>query len=247
MPIPTGAIKEVVLPGGIAIYDISDILPKPKLPRFNTRPVGTKINRVFFHNSGAYGKDGYDGVLGSVRYVINERNFGARPYHFWLARKPDIDSDGNIVIYRMAKDAERCWHTGGEANEKGIGVVWQGNLHPGKTGEPTRAQYNMAETLTNWLIGRHALTLPDGLSFHAEADRWGGHKKPSCPGPYVQEWIKNRRLELPLPGTAITPEPKPTIKKPDSRPKLVPKPNNKNWFTNIKDKWFNNLFPGRNK
>lgn len=193
MGIPKKAKLEVVLPGGIAIYDVSEVLPKPKKPSANRRPPGTKIVRVFFHHSGAYGKDGYDGAKNAVAYVVTNRGFGARPYHFFLARKPDVDEHGNIVIYRMALDEERCWHTGGRCNDEGIGVVWQGNLYPDKTGAPTDAQYKMATALWDWLLTRHNLNLPDGFSFHSESPKWGGHPKEACPGPYVEEWVKTRR------------------------------------------------------
>jgi hypothetical protein len=223
MGIPGRAKKEAVLPGGVVIYDVSKVLPKPTRPRYNQRPDGTKIVRVFFHHSAAYGKDGYQGAENSVKYVIRERNFGARPYHFWLARKPDTDADGNLVIYRLGQDDERCWHTGGRANEEGIGVVWQGDLYPDEDGEPTEAQYKMAEALTNWLIKRHELSLPDGLSFHAEADRWGGSKKPSCPGPFVQEWVKERRQRKEEEKPSLDPATKP--KEPvEKTPPLVKKP-----------------------
>ena len=163
MTLPSGAKLEAVLPGGVAIYDVSEILPQPKRPRSNRRPAGTKIVRVFFHNSGAKGKDGFEGALNSVRYVIERRNFGAKPYHFWIAYNPDRDQNGNLVIYRLAPDHERAWHTGQKCNDEGVGVVWQGNLHPGKTGEPTAEQFQMAEALTNWLIERYELSLPNGL------------------------------------------------------------------------------------
>lgn len=256
MALPSGAKLETVLPGGIAIYDVSDILPRPKRPRFNRRPPGVDIIRVFFHHSGAYGRDGFAGAEGSVRYVINNRNFGARPYHFWLAYKPDVDENGNIVIYRLGKDEERCWHTGNAANDNGVGCVWQGNLHPDHDGQPSPEQYRMAEALTNWLIKRYNLSLPNGLSFHAEAKKWGANKnKASCPGPYVRAWVEERRersqsvesneqpepvaeeIEEPVQViTTLEPEPKkPKVKKPVSPPKK------KNWL----NRWIGNLFPGR--
>jgi hypothetical protein len=241
MTLPKEAKLETILPGGIAIYDVSHLLPYPFNPRYNKRPAGVDIVRIFFHNSGAYGKDGFEGVENSVKYVINERNFGARPYHFWLAYKPDRDAQGNIVIYRMAPDRERCWHTGQRCNDEGVGVVWQGNLHPGKTGQPSEEQYKMGEALTDYLIQRYTLSLPDGLSFHAEAEKWGARKnKASCPGPYVQKWVIERRNR--------TPKPKPKPAKPPISPKSIPlaRPK-KNIFQKLKDKWLDNLFPGRKK
>ena len=265
MALPAGAKLETVLPGGIAIYDVSDVLPQPKRPRFNTRPRGIKILRVFFHHSGAYGKDGFEGVRNSVRYVINNRNFGARPYHFWLAYKPDVDEHGNIVIYRLAKDEERCWHTGNTANDNGVGCVWQGNLSPRHDGMPSPEQYRMAEALTDWLLDRYELSLPNGLSFHAEAKKWGANKnKANCPGPYVRAWVEERRerikpiepIEEPEP-IVVEPEPEdepvqvtfpsepepipaPEPPKPPNRKPASP-PKKKSWF----DRWMGNLFPGK--
>lgn len=251
MALPAGAKLETVLPGKIAIYNVSNLLPKPKNPRYNRRPAGTKIVRVFFHNSGAYGKDGFEGAVGSVRYVIDRRNFGARPYHFWLSYKPDIDENGNMVIYRLGNDDDRCWHTGQRCNDEGIGVVWQGNLHPGKTGRPSEEQFKMAEALTDWLIERHELSLPDGLSFHAEAKKWGARKnKASCPGPYVEDWVKERRAREPLEEYIQV------VSKPEKLEKELPKkvadkkepaPNEKSWFEKAVSTWLDNLFPGRKK
>lgn len=256
MALPRDAKLEKVLPGGIAIYDVSHILPQPKRPRYNRRPVGTHIVRIFFHHSGAYGRDGYDGAEASVNYVINSRDFGARPYHFWLAYKPDVDENGNLVVYRLGKNEERCWHTGKRANDEGIGVVWQGNLYPDETGKPSDEQYKMANALTAWLVDELLLELPDGLSFHAEADKWGGSRKSSCPGPYVQEWVEKRRdqdLEewVQITDPSLTPS-KPKPNKPDLDKVEDPSSNSdkkdeKGWFGKAVDTWLNNLFPGRKK
>lgn len=199
--VPAKAKLEIILPGNIAIYDISNLLPKPIHPRNNKRPAGNNnksaINQIFFHHSGAYGKDGFMGAYNSVRYVIEKRNFGSVPYHFWLSRVPDKDQLGNIIIYRLTSDAARAWHTsGGKINDHAIGAVFQGNLHPGKTGKPSQEQYRMADALIDFLIEKYQLILPDALSFHSEANRFGGHSKPSCPGPYVEEYIKNRRNSI---------------------------------------------------
>ena len=194
MSIPKKAKLEAVLPGKVAIYDISHILPKPKKWSHHKRPRGTKIVRMFFHHSGKYGADGYKGALNSVNYVINSRDFGSRPYHFWFAYKPDVDDDGNIVVYRLAPDSERTWHTGGRANDEGLGAVFQGNLSPSKDGPPSDDQLKMAEAVTQWNVDRHNLSLPNGLSFHSEAKRFGAPKnKPSCPGPFIVKWVKNYR------------------------------------------------------
>jgi len=245
MTLPKEARLEVVLPGKIAIYDVSDILPKPTNPRSNRRPIGIKIVRVFFHNSGAYGADGFEGARNSIRYVIQKRNFGARPYHYWLSYKPEYDDDGNMIIYRLAQDDERAWHTGQRCNDEGVGVVWQGNLHPGKTGQPSDEQFKMAEALTDWLVDRHELNLPDGLSFHAEAKQWGARKnKATCPGPYVEEWVEERRnrLKVTTPEVQQEPEPKPKLNKPKVN-KKKPAPQKKGWL----DKWVSNLFTGKKK
>lgn len=219
MNLPRNAKLEKVLPGGIAIYDVSEVLPTPPRPRFNTRPRGTKIVRVFFHHSGAYGKDGYEGAEKSMQFVMQTRNFGARAYHFWLSRKPDVDAEGNIVIYRLAKDEERCWHTGNLCNDNGVGVVWQGNLHPDHNGAPTAEQYKMAEALTDWLIERYELSLPDGLSFHAEAKKWGASKnKESCPGPYVKPWAIERRNRSETLAVGVTVQPSVIV--PDDSPAI---------------------------
>lgn len=262
MSLPKEAKLEKVLPGGVAIYDVSHLLPEPANPRYDVRPNGIDIIRVFFHHSGAYGNDGFRGALGSVRYVIQQRNFGAPPYHFWLSYKPDVDENGNIVIYRLGKDEKRCWHTGARANDNGVGVAWQGNLSPGGTGKPSDEQYKMAEALTGWLIGRYNLELPDGLSFHSEAKKWGARKnKRSCPGPYVEKWVKERRERVAEGKSAEEPveveyneekdkrnpesgsglgEPQPGKDKKEPAPQ-----EKKGWFWDLIKTWLSNLFPGK--
>lgn len=264
MTLPKKAKLEKILPEGVAIYDVSDILPKPKRPRSNRRPMGTEIIRIFFHHSGAYGKDGFEGAENSVNFVIKDRNFGARPYHYWLAYKPDLDKDGNMVIYRLAKDEERAWHTGKLANDNGIGVVWQGNLHPDHDGKPSDSQYKMAEALTIWLLEKHGLLLPDSLSFHAEAKKWGANKnKPTCPGPFVQAWVeecrtpdKNLQPNTTAEARNVVVEEKPTRMQSENLSDVLPtklpikeknlktkKPTlpKKSWLKKVTNAWTNNL------
>ena len=50
------------------------------------------------------------------------------------------------------------------------------------------------EGLIPWLLERFELELPDGLSYHAEAHKYGGNVKPNCPGTEAVNWINEYRL-----------------------------------------------------
>jgi hypothetical protein len=187
--IPDAAELEAQVAGGIALYDISGILPKHPHKRYRNRPLAG-IVRQYHHHSGALGRDGWQGALGTARYAASDwgRDWAGAPYHYWLAKEPDRDGMDRLVVYRLQPDEVRCYHTGGPANTHGVGVCWQGNL---SNTPPSLAQVEMAEALVPWLCKRHRRMRGDrAVSFHSESKQFGGSGKKSCPGPYVESWIR---------------------------------------------------------
>lgn len=194
--LPDGAVFEAQVAGGIALYDISHILPAHPKRKYRERDVNG-IERVYTHHSGALGARGYRGAVGTARYAIRETSkrkpWPGAAYHFWFAYHADRDLDGRLVIYRLQPDEARSYHTGEEANDHGLGLCWQGNL---REKLPSADQIEMAEGFYPWLFETYSLTVPDGFSFHSEAGKYGGKSKPTCPGPHVTAWVKRWREEM---------------------------------------------------
>jgi hypothetical protein len=193
--VPEGAVFEAELGPGVALYDVSALLKKTteaikeKQKRKDAeqkRPV-SQIVRVYHHNSGAKGRDGFAGLLASARFSVEHRSFPGAAYTYWLPMLPDVDGAGRFAVYRAQPDDVVSWHTGGAANRHGIAVCWQGNL----TAElPSVAQYHMANELCRWLDKRHQLDPKAPHSLHARAGTWGGKAKATCPGPHVDAWVE---------------------------------------------------------
>ncbi len=205
MTLPTGAIFEDELAGGVALYDVTDVLPRNKKRKYKTRET-SGIIRVYNHHSGALGKDGFQGAANSARYRVKDRTkklpngstklirgWPGMPYTYWYCYEPDRDEDNRIVVYRCNADATRSYHTGKKANDHGVGNCWQGNL---TVREPSNAQIEMAEAHFPWLMARHDLADDRPFSFHSEAGAFGGKKKPTCPGPHVTKWVSEYRDKL---------------------------------------------------
>jgi hypothetical protein len=186
--IPPGARLEADLGHGVALYDVSHLLQRT--PREQHRDPAD-IVRVYHHHSGALGRDGYQGLAASVRYVVMMRKppFPGPAYTYWLSYSPDLDGEQRMAVYRAQPDDIVSWHTGLAANRHGVAICWQGNLSKAR---PTAAQRRMSERLCLWLEDRHP-----GLehSYHAEAGRYGGRTKATCPGPHVRTWVDSWRSQ----------------------------------------------------
>lgn len=190
MLVPNFAKFEADLSTDVALYDVSDRLPKHATKRYEERT--GKIERIYLHHSGADGAEGVDGLFASARYCVHGRDWPGEPYTYWLPTKPDIDTNEKLVVYRCNPDNLRTYHTGRAANGHGIGVAFQGN-HTKKPA--SEAQLICASALINWLLNRHSLTLPDALSWHSEAEKFGGKGKASCPGQPIISWARVFRGE----------------------------------------------------
>jgi N-acetyl-anhydromuramyl-L-alanine amidase AmpD len=187
--LPSRAVFVEKLAGGCALWDISKLLYRHRTKHFGNRKT---VERIYLHHSGARGFPGFDGAANSARYVVNERGFPGPAYHYWLSYAPDVDANNRLVVYQLNPDRTRVWHTGGEANDHGIGVCWQGKL-TGEEWRPSQEQYEMAEALLPWLLADHGLLLPGALSFHSEAGKYGGKPKAACPGEHIETWARNYR------------------------------------------------------
>lgn len=189
--LPRDAVLEADLGDGVALYDVSALLP---YRRQLHRPAA-KIERVYHHHTGALGREGFKGLEGSARYVVMKRGFPGTAYTFWLSYEPDFDADGRLVVYRAQPDDVVSWHTGG-LNRTGVAVGWQGNL---SEMPPSFAQLRAAIQLCTYLDGRYSLDHDVPHSYHSEAARFGGRPKRSCPGSHVERWVRAwRRKSAPV-------------------------------------------------
>jgi len=180
--LPVQATLEAVIAGGVALWDVHHLLPRHKTLRYEAR-VGA-IRRVYVHHSGALGAAGYPGALASARYSVGE-DFPGAAYHYWIPAETLRDPYGRLVVLRLNDDRTRCWHTGRAANHHGVGVALQGDT----TAAPlTTSHEECLEALLPWLRERHQLG-PAWMSWHAEADRFGGKPKPTCPGKHAEAWL----------------------------------------------------------
>jgi len=191
MTLPTGAILETIIAGGIALYDVSHVLARHKTRTYPDRPVGD-IVRLYVHHSGRLGREGFGGLSQSTRYVVRSRNFPGCAYHYWVSYDPDIDGDGQLVVYRGHHDHVRCWHTGDQANGHGLSVALQGNT---TTRPISPAQAEALEGLVPWLRERYSDQLASDrwLSGHWEAGDFDGRSKPACPGERGKAWVQEYR------------------------------------------------------
>ena len=188
--LPAKAVLEAQLAGGVALYDVSHVLPVHRTERYAVRDAGA-IKRVYVHHSGALGAAGYAGARNSAAYSVAPRvgsvkGWPGAAYHFWICAEPLRDRDGNICVLRMNRDETRCYHTGGVCNAHGVGVVLQGNTSAAPLAE---SHEECLEALLPWLRRRHDLDA-EWLSWHAESKRFGAPKnKASCPGKHAESWL----------------------------------------------------------
>lgn len=176
--------------GGIALYDASHLMPRGRHRRKTRRPRGQRIDAVFVHHSGALGRPGLAGAMASARFVVERRGFPGPGYHLWLPREPLLDDAGRLVVLRLVPDATRAWHTGARANDRGIGVCLQG--HTGRR-PISPSQVELLEGLLPWASEHYGLPwaeLPSWLGWHAIGHRWGGRRKPACPGRSTETWLR---------------------------------------------------------
>lgn len=201
--LPTKARLEAVVAPGVALYDVSALLPKGRHRRATRRPAGQRIDAAFIHHSGALGMPGFEGLRRAVLFMTQQRDFPESGYHGWIPRDPVRDPEGRLVLLRALPDESRGWHTGAKANDRGTGWSLQGNtsklaLSP--------SQVEVLEALIPWLAEHHGWTWADirsWLGWHSAAARWGGRPKPACPGRDAERWLRAYvdRATVPVPIT----------------------------------------------
>lgn len=175
---------------GVALYDVAHLLPgHGGYPARDVRA----INRIYVHHSGRLGRAGFEGARNSARYVVEQRGWPGAAYHYWIPYETLRDLEGRLVLLRLQPVYARCYHTGGDANTRGIGVVLQGST----TARPmSYSHVEGLEALLPWLheqMQQHSRPARQWLSWHAEADRFGGDVKPACPGRHAEQWLRDYR------------------------------------------------------
>lgn len=182
---------------GVELYDATDLLAREyprKRSRKAVRPPGQRIDAVFVHHSGSLGRAGLDGLRGAVRFVMEQKppkeRFPGPPYPFWAPNLPVRDGDGRLVLFRACEDEYRAWHTGDEANDRGVALCLQGKL--GKAG-PSDSQIEIMEAFFPWASDRYGLAwslIRSWLGYHSIGARWGGRNKAACPGRATETWLE---------------------------------------------------------
>jgi hypothetical protein len=177
--------------GQVVVHDVTDIVPKHRWKRWEIRPP-EDIKYAFVHHSGALGSSGLQGLLNSARFAVTYRKWVTCPYTYWIPAKPQRDSEGRYIIYRVNRDDQVTYHTGGQANHTGVSVGIQGNWWTKRPGWVTKG---CLLALLGYLQGRHAFNGGDWLWGHSESKPFGGSGKRTCPGPHILGWLRTwRRL-----------------------------------------------------
>lgn len=192
--VPKDAILLVKPAPGIALYDVSFLLPKHKKKKYRRRNLDL-IDRIYVHHSGKMGAAGFQGLYNSARYSVEQRKnkdgsigWPGHPYHIWV---PAYErKGGDRIVYCSQPDFVRCYHTGSKANTHGYGIVLQGNT---STDGLSFNQKEILEGLLPWLRELHELEHETWLSWHSEAGRFGGKPKARCPGSQAQKWLQEYR------------------------------------------------------
>jgi hypothetical protein len=178
LPVENGGVT-------VAVRDISGELPKHATARYVERT--ETIVRLYVHHSGALGAPGARGAAGSARYAVGE-GWPGIAYHYWVPHEPVYDNVGRPLVYQTQPHGLCSWHTGREANHHGLGVCLQGAL--GETG-PSEHQRACLPALLLALRDELGTLDPDApVGWHAVADRWGGKRKPTCPGKATEAWLR---------------------------------------------------------
>jgi hypothetical protein len=177
----------------VALYDVYHLLPTKKGRPQKPRPASARIERFYVHKSGGEGRDGFEGLLASARYVVHQRMLPGQAYPWWVSRKADRTPEGLRVGYRGVQDDRRSWHTGGRANDHGAALALQGDL---SRRDLTEDQRIVAECILIYAMGLGDapalyphLDPRDPVSTHSRSKRYGGTGKSICPGEFAERWL----------------------------------------------------------
>lgn len=171
--IPSGALFEADLGMGIALYDVSFLLPVHRAKKYRARHAGVIVEQ-YVHHSGRLGRPGFSGMYNSARYVVNSRGWPGLPYHTWISREPVYDDEGRSVVFRGQPDTARTYHAGSGPNDRAVAHCLQGNT---TRLSPSVFQLQCLGALIAWYRERDVLP----VFGHCEAG-FDGHAKATCPG-----------------------------------------------------------------
>lgn len=180
---PPGATFEAQIAGGLALWDVSDLLPRHAVKRRGRLRVTPEL--VVMHHTGADAPtiDGYQAAVMTATYHVRHTDWSRIGYHVHIARKADRDDEGRLVVYRTLPDALRPAATKG-LNGRSWAIVLEGDLDE----QPiTEDQEEALEGLIPWygdvtIIG------------HREAEAYGGKPaRKSCPGRNGMRWLRRWR------------------------------------------------------
>lgn len=218
----TPTIPVIVLSDRVALGDASALLARRnpgkrrKVPRERNAEA---IRYVVIHKSGADGPPGLRGAQGMARFVIDHRGWDDPAYTFWLPRVPDVTESGHMLALRCNPDTTRSWHTGGDLNDLGVSIAFQG-AYDGDGGDievrPTDAQLEMAAAILDHLEATHAAFRRqerDGQGNYLLTGHWE-HGKAVCPGDAITLWTRTQRGEGPALRAGNVADPLPTEVKP---------------------------------
>jgi len=210
--LPEGAELEEVITPRVAVWDVVDLLPKGGgvYPARHLRDIDT----IFCHKSGADGPQGFRGVLAMASFITSPKPpegygrgwKGGSPYMLWVSNPvPDRDTEGRLVVYRAQRDTRRAWHTGGQANRRGVALAMQGAFdsewdlltsgRPRIEVEPSEEALECWEAAVMYLRQLHGIPKRRVVG-HFEARVFGAPRnKRVCPGDFLRQWILDYRQE----------------------------------------------------
>lgn len=199
----TPTMPMIVLSDRVALGDASALLSRRNPGKRRKVPRERDPNAIRYcviHKSGADGPPGLRGAQGMARFVIDHRGWDDPAYTFWLPRVPDVDTEGRFLALRCNPDTTRSWHTGGDLNDLGVSIAFQG-AYDGDGGEievhPTEAQLVMAAALLDHLEATHPAFRrqdKDEQGRYLLTGHWE-HGKAICPGDAITLWTRTQRGE----------------------------------------------------
>lgn len=186
--------RPMLIAGGIAVRDISQLLPRHPTRRYRARARPATV--LIVHHSGAdSGLDGYQAFAAMANYHVGSKDWPGIAYHWGIPLRPSYDGQGNLLIYQLNSPETICYHTA-RVNIMGEGLVLQG--HHGR-GPLSEYQIECLEAFIPWRLGVLELDYHTDLGWHSIADRWGGRHKAACPGEYAESWLQSYITDAPAP------------------------------------------------
>jgi hypothetical protein len=189
MSLPDNAILEADLGHGVALYDVSHLLPQHADKDYRSRR-RSRITEQYLHHSGRLGKPGYAGLRNSARYVVRHRGWPGAPYHTWIPYEDLFDEKGRRVVFRAQPSTARTYHAGTGPNNRGVAHCVQGNT----TQHPLSDQQIACLPEVLKYFAQDLNIKSTKLFGHFEANHRGdGHSKASCPGSHASAWLQGLR------------------------------------------------------